>query len=272
MKRVAVIGLGLIGGSAALALEARGYDRNPESRARANAKGIRTAETLAETVAGAEIVFAAVPTAETSALLQEIASLAPSAILTDAASLKTPVVEAASTLPDGIRFVGGHPMAGSRLYGIEAATAQLFRGRPWILVPTARSDDSAVDVMSELVRSVGSHPVILDAERHDRLMTWVSHLPHAVATSLARAAGARVGEGLRDLAGPGLLETTRIADRRLEFAIELALADPEALANAIDAVCGELAALARSLRRHDDVALRTFFAESASLRRTFEPD
>ena len=267
MTRVAVVGLGLIGGSAALALEALGYDRAPEARAGARRKGIRVAETLAEAVEGAEIVVTGVSTAETPALLREISALAPGVLLTDTASLKSPIVLAAQTLRAGARFVGGHPMAGARGDGIDAATAELFRGRPWVLVSTARSDRDSIAAVSDLARKAGARPVLLDGEHHDRLMTWISHLPHAVAVSLARAAAAGAGSDLPELAGPGFLDTTRVAGRRLELALELALADPEALARSIDAVRAELGRLAATLRERDESVLSRFFSEAAEIRR-----
>ncbi len=266
MSRAAVVGLGLIGGSVALALRARGYDSKPEGRDAARRRGIEVADSLADAVADAGIVVTAVPTAETPAVLREVSYLAPAAILTDTASLKKPTVEAARTLSPGARFVAGHPMAGARGYGIEAASPEIFRGRPWILVPTERSDEASIGSVSDLVRSAGARPVVFDAERHDRLMTWVSHLPHAVAASLARAARAHAGPGLAELAGPGFLDTTRLAGQPVSLALELALGDPEALSGAIEAVRRELAELSAALHRSDPDALRAFFEEAEALR------
>ncbi len=103
--------------------------------------------------------------------------------------------------------------------------------------------------VTELVLSIGARPVVLDAERHDRLMTWVSHLPHAVASSLVAGRGRGGRTDLAALAGPGLLDTTRLAGQPVALALELALADPEALAGAIDAVRDELGAARRGAAR-----------------------
>lgn len=265
--RVAVVGLGLIGGSAALALDARGYDADPAARARARARGIRTFESLAETLDGAEIALTAVPTASTPQLLRDISSLAPGAILTDTASLKRPIVQAAHTLRHGVRFVAGHPMAGSSESGVDAATPELFQGRPWILTRTARTDQGAFDAVSGLVRAAGARVVPLDAERHDRLMTWVSHAPVAVAAALTRSAEDSAGPGLREVVGPGFLGTTRVAAQPLALALELALADPRALADAIDAICGELAGLSAALRRGDAAAIAEYLERAGAARR-----
>ena len=271
MTRVAVVGLGLIGGSLALATRARGYDRDAAVRQRARRRGIDARETLEDALADAEIVVTSVSTGATPDLLREASAIAPLAVLTDTASLKMPIVAAAQTLRSGTRFVAGHPMAGSRRDGVEAADPALFEGRPWILVTTARSDEAAIATVQELARSLGARPVLLDAERHDRLMTWISHLPHAVATSLARAAAAGAGPDLPALAGPGFLDTTRIADRRPELALELALADPDALARSIDSVTVELTRLATALRDRDEQKLREFFEQARAARQAAEP-
>jgi len=268
--RVAVVGLGLIGGSAALALEARGYDRDAAARARARERGIDTAESLGDAVKGTEVVLLAVPTSETPALLREAAAAAPDALFTDAASLKRSIAAAAAdALTDKTYFVGGHPMAGSRTAGIAGARADLFQDRPWLVVPTERSDVHSIAAIQDLVRGIGARPAVIDAERHDALMTWVSHLPHAVAAALARAVSAGVGDGVERIAGPGLLDATRIADTAPDLALELALAQPDALAAAIDAVRRELDELSGSLRRGDERKVRDYFESAARARSGF---
>jgi len=268
--RVAVLGLGLIGGSAALAREARGYDRDSAARARARECGIDAVESLAQAVDGAGIVLLAVATGETPALLHEAAAAAPDALFTDAASLKRPIAAAAEALTDSTRFVGGHPMAGSRTAGIAGARADLFQDRPWLVVPTDRSDVPSIAATQNLVRGIGARPAVVDAERHDALMTWVSHLPPAVAAALPRAASAGVGSGAERIAGLGLLDATRVADTPPGLALELALAQPEALAAAIDTVRRELDALSRTLTAGRVEELRAYFEEAARSRRGFE--
>jgi prephenate dehydrogenase len=269
MSRFAVAGLGLIGGSLALALGARGWDRDSEARRRARERGINAAESLAEALADADVVFIAVSTAQTPALLSEATAARPEALFSDCASLKIPVARAAEALPPGVRFVGGHSMAGSRTGGLAGAEAGLFRGRPWALVPTARSDEDAVSRLSDLVASIGAVPFVLDAERHDEAMTRVSHLPHAVSAALAAAAGRNVSPDAVRLAGPGLLDTTRLARAPLDLLLELALADPPALANAIGDAAAELAALREALLAGDAAAVRAFFEHAAVARALF---
>ncbi len=271
MTKAAVVGLGLIGGSAALALEAPGYDRDVRARSQARDRGIRAVESLDEAVRGADIILLAVATEETPALLREAAAAAPEALITDAASLKRPIAAAAAGLPASVRFVAGHPMAGSRTPGVAGARADLFQNRPWLIVPTERSDVHSIAAVQDLVRGMGARPTVVDAERHDALMTWVSHLPLAVASSLARAVASGAGTGLDRMAGPGLLDTTRLADTPASLALELALSDAQALAAAIEAVRAELDELARSLRGKKDEELRAYFEEARRSRRALEP-
>ncbi|HYR46958.1 MAG TPA: prephenate dehydrogenase [Thermoanaerobaculia bacterium] len=270
MTRAAVVGLGLIGGSAALALHARGYDRDLAARRRARERGIETAESLAEAVRDADLLLLAVPTEETPAVMREAAAAAPEALVTDAASLKKPITAAAAALPASVRFVGGHPIAGSRTPGLDGARADLFSGRPWLIVPTERSDAAAIAKIEGMVGRMGARPFVMDADRHDTVMMWVSHLPHVAAAALARVVHATAGEEIERFAGRGLLDTTRIAQRPSALALELALADPEALAAGIETMREELARIAENLRRHDAAKLLAGFQEAARARGAFE--
>ena len=271
MSRFGVAGLGLIGGSLALALGARAWDRDPEARRRAREKGIDALESLAGALAEADVVFLAVTTAETPGLLLEAAAARPRALFSDCASLKVAVVRAAAGLPPDVRFVGGHPMAGSPTRGLAGAHADLFRERPWALVPTARSDEPALASVGDLVTAIGAVPVILDADTHDAAMTRVSHLPHAVSAALAAAATRGAWPATSRLAGPGLLDTTRLAEAPMDLLLELALADPQALANAIGDVAAELTSLRAALMAGDASAVRAFFTRTAAARRRLTP-
>ena len=268
--RAAVVGLGLIGGSAALGLRARGWDRDGRARELARSKGIDARESLEEALRDAEVVLLAVPTSEVPALLQRSASLAPGALLSDCASIKVPIARAAASLPEPVRFVGGHPMAGSGSLGLAGADPAIFQGRPWVLVPTARSDEASITRMTALVESLGAAPVVFEAAGHDAAMTRVSHLPHVVAAALA-AAAVHADSGATRLAGPGLLDTTRLAEMAPSLLRELALADPPALAQAIDDVASELKAAAEALRRGDEAALDAFFRRGGEARKRFAP-
>ena len=267
MSRIAVVGLGLIGGSIALASRSRGYDRDPQARRRACERGIDVTDSLPAALADADFVFLAVSTGETPALLVEAAAARPGALLTDCASLKIPVLSAAAALPPGCRFVAGHPMAGSTTRGLAGADPELFRGRPWVLVPTARTDERSLASVGDLVAAMGAVPFVLDADTHDAAMTRVSHLPHAVSAALAAAALKGVPPAAVSLSGPGLQDTTRLAQAPIDLLLELALADPPALVDALGDVVAELTTLRGALLAGDTAAVRAFFERAAAARK-----
>jgi prephenate dehydrogenase len=268
VTRFAVIGIGLIGGSAALAFRARAWDRDEDVRAKARGRGIDVAESLEHALDGAELVMAAVSTREAAGVLKWAAARAPRALFTDVASLKRPAAEIAAVLPAGVRYVAGHPMAGGPVPGVQGASATLFAGRPWLLVPTSRSDAASVETLAELVRTIGAIPTVVDAKRHDAVMAWISHLPIAAAAALARVAAREVGADIGAFAGPGLTDTTRLAGTRLPLALELWMSDPPRLAAAVEAVARELSELAGLLRQNDRAVIESFLTEAARARET----
>jgi prephenate dehydrogenase len=219
-RRVAIVGVGLIGGSIGLALRRRlpavrvvGHDR-PAVLRRARARGAigAAAPTLAGAVRGADLVVLALPIDRLVALLPRLARLAPpAAVVTDVAGAKTVVGRAARRAGFGARFVGGHPMAGSERSGIEAADAALFEGAPWILCPPRRGEAGrrATRRLVRLVRRLGAAPRILTEEEHDRSVARLSHLPQLLAVALVNAAGRR--GAVAGTAGPAFAAMSRIA-------------------------------------------------------------
>lgn len=268
--RTAILGLGLIGGSLALAIGGRGFDRDPAVRVRARALGVEVTDALADAVRDADVIVVAVPESAVVAVSLDAARAAPRAVLTDVASSKRHLPAIAEGLPDGVRLVGGHPMTGGTRGGVEAADAALFRGRPWAIVPTARSDAAAVAAVGDVARQAGALPVVLSLARHEALMTWLVRAPLAVAGALMRAAALGAGDGLATLSGPGFSDTTRLAGTRLELSEELVLADREELARALEAVMAGLDALAASLRSGDADAVRAWLAASREARAQFD--
>jgi prephenate dehydrogenase len=206
-----VAGLGLIGGSLALALRRAGHQVIGVDRAavlrRARAAGALTgtARTVSGAATAADLVVLAAPPDVNLRLLEELAVGAPEARVTDVTSVKQPIVRLARRLR--LRgFVGGHPMAGREQGGFGGADAQLFQGRPWILTPERTTDPAAVRAAERLARAVGARVVHRKAAEHDRAVARVSHLPQLVAWALADAAA-----GHQDLAGPAYREMTRLA-------------------------------------------------------------
>jgi prephenate dehydrogenase len=213
---VAVVGLGLIGGSLARALTRAGYtvvgvDRPGVLRLARRARAVaRTAATVERAAADADLVVLAASPAANLRLLPRVARAAPGALVTDVGSVKAPIARTAASLRVR-RFVGGHPMAGSERSGFAASDAGLFRGRPWILTPV-RAAAADVAVVSRLVKAVGARPCTMTPAQHDRAVAFLSHVPQLVAWALRDAArGDRVTARRLGMAGPGFRDMTRLA-------------------------------------------------------------
>jgi prephenate dehydrogenase len=209
-RRAGVVGTGLIGGSIALALRARGwhvtgYDRDPRAARRALELGA-----LDEVGhdPGAEVTFIATPVGAIPAAVAE-ALASTSGLVTDVGSVKGPMLE----LMADPRYVGGHPMAGSELEGVDGARADLFEGATWVLTPVAGTDDAAYAAIRSVISSFGAEVVSVPPERHDTLVAVVSHIPHLTAATLMRLADQRASEhrALLRLAAGGFRDMTRIA-------------------------------------------------------------
>jgi prephenate dehydrogenase len=226
--RVAILGLGLIGGSIARALAATGVSRpsvaawTPAGRGPASALAagvIDLAATSPEAALdGADLVILAAPASEILGLLGRLAgpwrsALDADAVLTDVASTKGAIVNRAATL--GLRFVGGHPMAGRETNGFAASSAHLLVDRPWVIVPSG--DEAAVGRVEDLATAVGARPLRMTASDHDSAVAAISHLPLIVAAALVEAvAGGPTGERddwptLATLAATGWRDMTRLA-------------------------------------------------------------
>jgi len=215
---VAVVGLGLIGGSLAKALARAGHRVIGVDRPRVARRALRQraiaamAPTPEAAAAEADVVVLAAPPRTNLALLGRVARVARARlVVTDVGSVKQPILARARRL--GLaRFVGGHPMAGSERAGLDAASGELFRGRPWFLVPGPAAPAAAVRRIRALVRAAGARPVELDAASHDRLVAYLSHVPQLAAWALLEAArGEPLVRRHLDLAGPGFRDMTRLA-------------------------------------------------------------
>ncbi len=212
---VAIVGLGLIGGSLARALAGTGVrvlgvDRPGVCRAARQARAIAAAASLEAAASEADVLVLAASPRTNLKLLGRLARIAPEAlVITDVSSVKVPIVREAARLKLR-RFVGGHPMAGGERSGFAASSAGLFRRRPWIL--TAGAEPRATRTLRALIRRIGARPVELAAAEHDRLVALVSHVPQIVSWALFQTAAAdRVAKSHLDLAGPGFLDMTRLA-------------------------------------------------------------
>jgi prephenate dehydrogenase len=273
-QRIAIVGCGLIGGSLALALRAAwpssqivAIDAAPiADRLRAlGVAGRGGAElSLAE---GADLIVLAAPVRQNIATLRDLVRQVPGeAIVTDVGSTKRAMVHAARDLPGRLRFVGGHPLAGAATGGLDAARADLFRGRPWIL--TADADRPEVERVSAMVRAVGGQPSVMDPIAHDRIMAYVSHLPQITVSALMHVVGERAGaDGLR-LAGNGLRDTTRLASSPAATWRDVTATNVDALGAAIDDLIDVLGRLKQDLAAGDD--LQQVFTAAASWKKQLD--
>ncbi|MEA3402678.1 MAG: prephenate dehydrogenase/arogenate dehydrogenase family protein [Armatimonadota bacterium] len=268
-SRTAVIGIGLIGGSFALAgreagilREVVGVARSAETLREAVVCGAADATTRdpVEAVREAEMVFIATPVAAIPEIINAIGpAVAEGCLVTDAGSTKRRIMEAARGLPDGVDFVGGHPMAGSERAGIAAARADLFRGSAWLLTPQP-GGEAALTRMRDIVEALGARPVVVDAETHDRIVARTSHLPHLVAAALCGA----LGDAAEDHAfvGGGLRDTTRIAAGPVEVWREILLTNADEVLAALDELLEEAERYREALRAGDEDALTALLAEA----------
>jgi len=224
-KKMTVIGVGLLGASLAKACKERGlvdeivgYGRNRENLEKARTLKIidHCATDLSEAVNDADLIVLCTPVSTIVPLIQSItAEISPGALITDVGSVKGPVVSDADKLvPEGIFFVGSHPIAGGENSGLEASTANLYQGARCIVTPTEKTDEEALEKISALWQAVGMNIINLSAEEHDFIFGAVSHLPHIVAYALMNTLGALRTKDDREVtafSGAGLKDITRIA-------------------------------------------------------------
>jgi prephenate dehydrogenase len=213
---VAIVGLGLVGGSLARALSHAGYrvlgvDRRRVLRRARSARAVAGGRSLAAAASEAQIVVLAAPPAANLRLLRALARLGGDApVITDVGSVKGPIAAEAGRL--GLdTFVGGHPMAGTEGSGFDASSADLFRGRPWILTPS-RPRPRVMRAVRAVVRATGGHPVVMTPADHDRATAFLSHVPQLVSWALfAMVQGDPVARRHLGIAGPGFRDMTRLA-------------------------------------------------------------
>ena len=278
-ERLAVAGVGLIGGSLALAAreaglagEVVGIGRRPERLRRAAELGVvdRWTTEPAEGVAGADLVVLSVPLGAMRALMEALApGLGPEAVVTDVGSAKRAVVEdARAALGDAFaRFVPGHPVAGTERSGVEAAFATLFRGRRVILTPVAETAPEAVARVRALWEAVGAEVVEMDPARHDRILAATSHLPHVLAYTLVDLlAGLAEQEEVFANAAGGFRDFTRIASSDPVMWRDICLANREAIVEMLDRYGEALAAVRAAVAGADGAALERLFARAKAAR------
>jgi len=279
MKKIAVLGLGLIGGSLGLALHQAGiakhisgYDSNPDTTYHAWKIGAITeiCDTAQKAVQQADTVILATPILAIPELLVRIAPEPKRGVLiTDTASTKVQILNWAKTLlPANVMFVGGHPMAGREFSGIKAAEVGLFEGCAYCLIPAGDASLEGVAQLSEIVMRLGAHPLVLDADRHDRLVAGISHLPFVLSSALVQCLSKEEDWGeLTSLAAGGFRDMSRLAAGSPTMYRDICVTNKEEILKCLDALASELDNI-RSLITRDDEVLEPYFAQAKQLRET----
>ena len=277
IRQLAIVGVGLLGGSVAkaarsggLARRIVGVGRDPERLRPAVDDGtLDTAVTdLAAGVREADVILLAAPVLAIEGLLERVwGAAANGALITDVGSTKRNIVRAAERLAvtRPLGFVGSHPLAGSEQAGYRVARADLFRGATVVVTPTEKTELAALKTTTELWEALGARVTSLDPETHDRTVAAISHLPHLIACALVDGAG-RVEPGALELAARGFRDTTRIAGGDPDMWTEIFLANRDALTAGIEAFRQTLADLQRVIDSGRADALRAELARIKAIR------
>lgn len=281
--RVTVVGMGLMGASLcmdltrhALCREVRGVARRTDTVLQAFFSGAVDEATndLITGVLGADIVVLATPVRTIVATLAEIGPhLWPGTLVIDMGSTKAEIVAAMDKLPPKVQPVGGHPMCGKETAGFEAAESGLYAGAPWVLSPLPRTSAAALALAHELAVAVGANPYVIEAQRHDRLVAAISHLPYLLANALVAAAveAGREDPSLWEIAAGGFRDTSRVAASDTRMFLDILMTNREAVLAQIDLFDRHLDQLRLLLERGDEEGLCQTLAALQSVRAAWRP-
>lgn len=265
-RRANVVGLGLIGGSVGLALRAKGWavsgvDHDPQRVERALAMGVIEVEGIDPS---ADISIAATPVSVTPGVVAELLATT-SGLVTDVGSVKAHV---ASTIDDP-RFVGGHPMAGSELEGLDGADATMFEGAVWVLTPSAATADTTFSAVAAMVAELEADVVALPPERHDQVVAVISHVPHLTAATLMGLASDRAEEhaALLRLAAGGFRDMTRIASGHPAIWLDICQENRDAILSALGELIDGLSSMREIVSDNDRGRLHSRLVAARDARR-----
>jgi len=259
LNTVAIVGVGLIGGSFGLALKKHGFSgrilgvSSAVTLAKALERGaIDEGARLAAAAEQADLIYLSQPVGQILGTLHQIDGMVrPGVLITDAGSTKGAIVAAARQSVRRAQFIGGHPLAGKEQRGVEEAEADLFAGRTWVLTPLNPADleTPAARGLIDWIGRIGSTAVVMDAEDHDRVVSFTSHLPQLASTVLAAVVAEHLSspEQLR-VSGPGLLDSTRLARSPYEVWRDILETNAEAIDRALAAYIARLEHLRANVR------------------------
>ena len=263
LRQVTVIGLGLLGASVTLAIlrslpmvRVVGYTHRASTRRRARRLAVASAvlDDMTESVSNADLVVLATPICTFEEIFGTIADALPtSSIVTDVGSTKVlPHRWASRRLPKRVHYVGSHPIAGSEQRGLEFARSDLFDQATCVLTATKKTNREAVRILKRFWSALGCSVKLMSPAQHDRILANVSHLPHVVAVALMNA----IGAGELNLAGTGLVDTSRVASGPANIWADVLLTNAGNTAGSIDRTIAELSRLRKAIKNQDDRQIR----------------
>ena len=279
--RVAIIGLGLLGGSIGLAVQeclpdvhTTGYDADPATRARAGERGLvaQVCDSAAEAVRDAQLVILCVPVGAMGVAAAELAgALAPGVVVSDVGSSKESVAKALAEALPGVSIIPAHPVAGTERSGPDAGFASLFKQRWCIITPPADANPAQVAALSAFWEALGAKVEVMDAKHHDMVLAVTSHLPHLIAYTIVGTAsdleGVTEGEVIKYSAG-GFRDFTRIAASDPTMWRDVFLTTKDAVLDMLQRFTEDLTALQRAIRVGDGDQLFDHFARTRAIRRS----
>ena len=278
--RVSIVGLGLMGGSLALALKRAawctsitGISRRPETLAAAAAAGAidEGLVDLAQGVQAADLVVLATPV---RTILSQLAAVGESAsagsVIIDLGSTKTEICREMARLPVHVEPVGGHPMCGKEVGGFGAAEADLYAGRKFVLCPLARTSPAALGLAREMAEAAGSTVLLLAPEEHDRAVAAISHLPYLAAATLLNALEASGSPLARQLAASGFRDTTRVAASDVDMMLDIIMTNRDAILDWLLRYGRQLETLTAALEAGDEPRVRSLLNAAQHHRRTLQ--
>jgi len=261
-EKIGIVGLGLIGGSIALASReiwptalVVGVDDKDVLETAMRLHAIDVAADDLIVLAEVDVVILAAPVRQNMLILEALdGHVRVPAVVTDTGSTKRAMIDAARRLPPRFTFVGGHPLGGAARGGLEHARTDLFKGRPWLLTPTSDDTGDAVEKLSAFVRALGAEPKVVSVAAHDRLLAYLSHLPQLTASALMQVIGDAVGADGLELAGRGLLDTTRLASSPADIWSDIVATNADEIRGALDGLIAVLEELRADLNSGERLA------------------
>lgn len=279
---IAIVGVGLIGGSLGMAAKKRrlvrrviGIGRSEQKLMRAKILGAIDEYSMDfnNGASEADLVVICTPVRTVAGIIEQISqSLKEGAVVTDVGSTKREIIEqATAVMPEGRYFIGGHPMAGSEQAGVDAAFPDLFLNATYVLTPTADTELTALGKMTEFIESIGAKVEIMSPEQHDASAAIISHLPHALSGALlqlAEEAQRNSGKAFR-LAAGSFRDLTRISDSLPELWRDISITNADSIISAIDNLDKYLNNFKKALQDRDEEAIMRFFESAKQIRQTY---